>query len=358
MTKPKDLFNPLFKGKPVKVGKQEKAGTEQKPKSEPRKRPAPDPPEQVDFTEAMSGVKPLPGEDRKRVLKRPPSPLPDDRRGKIGRVRHGTENKQKPQAEHRIGSSRNAPEQNEFLKAMTGVKPLLEEPRHRVRPGGSRSRAAVSASDERREKTGLRGQGDGAKKGNTGSEYRAGPPDHTPEQNEFIEAMSGVEPLLNEPRQRVRPGELRSRPAVPAPDERREVIGHLRSLVKGAIELDITFSDEYIEGSVRGFNQDLMKKLKRGEFPVQDHIDLHGLTREEAEAAIKGFILRSFRLGLRCVLIIHGRGLNSPESFPVLKEGLPIWLARSPVKRMVLAFATARPYDGGTGAVYVLLRKR
>ncbi|RJR50852.1 MAG: DNA mismatch repair protein MutS [Desulfobacteraceae bacterium] len=290
MTKQKDIFNPLFKGKPVKIGRRKKEWAEQKskPGSEPSRRPAPDLPEQMDFMEAMSGVKPLPDEDRKRVRQRPPLPSPEDRREKFGRRgQDGAEKKQNPGAEHRPGLSRNAPGQDEFLDAMTGVKPL---------PG--------------------------------------------------------------EPRQRVRPGELRSSPAVPAPDERREVVGHLRSLVRGAIELDITFSDEYIEGSVRGFSHELMKKLKRGEFPVQDHIDLHGLTREEAEAAIKGFILKSFRLGLRCVLIIHGRGLNSPESFPVLKEGLPIWLGRSPVKRMVLAFATARPYDGGTGAVYVLLRKR
>jgi DNA-nicking Smr family endonuclease len=179
-----------------------------------------------------------------------------------------------------------------------------------------------------------------------------------PKPDEFLEAMSGVRALPPDSPKRVRPRATRLRPAGPAPDERREVMGHLQGLVKGAIEMDITFTDEYIEGSVRGFSRDLMKKLKRGEFPVQDHLDLHGLTREEAKGAIRDFILTSFRLGFRCVLIIHGRGLNSPESFPVLKEGLPTWLGRGQVKRIVLAFATARPYDGGAGAVYVLLRRR
>jgi DNA-nicking Smr family endonuclease len=183
------------------------------------------------------------------------------------------------------------------------------------------------------------------------------PPPQEPDRDEFNHAMSGVKPLPDDSPKRVRRG-ARLRPAGPVPDERREVMDHLQGLVRGAIEMDITFSDEYIQGSVRGFNREIMRRLKRGEFPVQDHIDLHGLTREEAEAAVREFILTSFRLGLRCVLIIHGRGLNSPESFPVLKEGLPIWLGRGPVKRIVLAFATARPYDGGTGAVYVLLRKR
>ena len=170
-----------------------------------------------------------------------------------------------------------------------------------------------------------------------------------PEKNDFLDAMSGVRRRSDDSPGRVRPTGIRLRPASPAPDEKREVMDHLQGLVKGAIELDITFSDEYIQGSVRGFSRELMKKLKRGEFPVQDHIDLHGLTREEAEAAIREFILTSFRLGLRCVLIIHGRGLNSPESFPVLKEGLPTWLGRGQVKRVVLAFATARPYDGVPG---------
>jgi DNA-nicking Smr family endonuclease len=132
----------------------------------------------------------------------------------------------------------------------------------------------------------------------------------------------------------------------------------LQGLVRGSVELDITFSDEYIEGAVQGFSRKLMKKLKRGELPVQGHIDLHGLTKQDAETAVADFLLESFRSGLRCVLIVHGRGLNSPENLPVLKEGLPQWLNRGRVRKVVLAFTTARPYDGGTGATYVFLRNR
>ena len=72
--------------------------------------------------------------------------------------------------------------------------------------------------------------------------------------------------------------------------------------------------------------------------------------RQTAAAAAK--------LGLRCVLIVHGRGLNSPDSIPVLKERLPVWLNRGSARKIVLGFATARSYDGGTGAIYVLLRRR
>ncbi len=174
----------------------------------------------------------------------------------------------------------------------------------------------------------------------------------------FLEAMSDVSPLPGDKRKIIRERGANIRPSHPAPDDERKAMTHLHGLVKGSIEMDITFSDEYMEGSVQGFSRKLMKRLKKGEFPVKDYIDLHGLTKQEARVKVWDFLIQSHRLGLRCVLIVHGRGLNSPESFPVLKEGLPIWLNRGPVRKIVLAFATARPYDGGTGAIYVLLRRR
>lgn len=174
----------------------------------------------------------------------------------------------------------------------------------------------------------------------------------------FFDAMAGVTPLPEDQRRSVHGLGSRAKPSHPPTDESREVMEQLRGLVRGSVELDITFSDEYIEGAVQGFSRKLMKKLKRGELPVQAHIDLHGLTKQEAETEVVNFLLESFRSGLRCVLIVHGRGLNSPENLPVLKEGLPQWLNRGRVRKMVLAFATARPYDGGTGATYVFLRQR
>jgi DNA-nicking Smr family endonuclease len=178
------------------------------------------------------------------------------------------------------------------------------------------------------------------------------------DEQSFLEAMSDVTPLPENKKKIVPTPGGNIRPAHPAPDDEQEALNHLSDLVKGSIELDITLTDEYMEGSVKGFSQKLMKKLKKGEFPFQDYIDLHGLTKQGAEARVRDFLLQSHRLGLRCVLIVHGRGLNSPDSFPVLKARLPLWLGRGPVKKIVLAFATARPYDGGAGAVYVLLRKR
>lgn len=174
----------------------------------------------------------------------------------------------------------------------------------------------------------------------------------------FGEAMSGVEPLPDDKKRIARPQGIHIRPAHPPPDDEQETMTMLYGLVRGSVEMDMTFTDEYMEGSVKGLGRKYMKRLKRGEFPVQDYIDLHGLTRQEAEHEVRNFLIQSHRTGLRCVLIVHGRGLNSPDSFPVLKEGLPLWLGRGSIRKIVLAFATARPYDGGTGAVYVLLRKR
>ena len=180
-----------------------------------------------------------------------------------------------------------------------------------------------------------------------------------PDENHlFCEAMSGVDPFPDDKKKIVRPQGTRTRPSHPAPDDEQEAMTRLYGLVRGSVDMDMTFTDEYMEGSVKGFSRRFMRRLKRGEFPVQDYIDLHGLTRQEAEKEVRDFLIQSHKTGLRCVLIVHGRGLNSPDSFPVLKEGLPLWLGRGSIKKIVLAFATARPFDGGTGAIYVLLRKR
>lgn len=173
----------------------------------------------------------------------------------------------------------------------------------------------------------------------------------------FIEAMKDVEPLSSPGKTIARKPNLDMKPAHPAPDDELEAMAYLSDLVAGNAEMDITFSDEYIEGSVPGFDKKLMKKLRNGHFPVQDYIDLHGMTRELAKTRVREFLLASYNSGFRCVLIVHGRGLNSENHIPVLKERLPAWLSRGPVKKIVLAFSTARPYDGGTGAIYILLRK-
>jgi DNA-nicking Smr family endonuclease len=173
----------------------------------------------------------------------------------------------------------------------------------------------------------------------------------------FLEALSDVKPLAESKNRITRSPDLDIKPAHPAGSDEMETMAHLSDLVSGTTEIDITFTDEYIEGAAPGFSQKLMQKLRKGQFPIQDYVDLHGLTKQEAEVKIRDFLLQSYRLGLRCVLIVHGRGLNSENHIPVLKERLPVWLKQGPVKKIVLAFSTARPYDGGAGAIYVLVKR-
>jgi DNA-nicking Smr family endonuclease len=96
----------------------------------------------------------------------------------------------------------------------------------------------------------------------------------------------------------------------------------------------------------------VLKRLRRGEFRVQREIDLHGLTVAEAKQALRQFLIHALEQQLRCVRVIHGKGLRSGHRGPVLKSAVSQVLRRTGA---VLAFVSARPVDGGTGAVYVLL---
>jgi DNA-nicking Smr family endonuclease len=182
------------------------------------------------------------------------------------------------------------------------------------------------------------------------------PPPREPSDAELWEqAVSGARPV---------PG----RDKVVAPPEPRagtgefwhpdlDALRELERLVSGEAPFDISDSDEFIEGRVSGLDAAVVRKLRRGEFSVQGHLDLHGLSRAEARAAVDRFLREERQRGKRCVLLVHGRGLHSRDQVPVLKEALRSWLATARFGRHVLAFATARPQDGGGGAVYVLLRR-
>lgn len=174
----------------------------------------------------------------------------------------------------------------------------------------------------------------------------------------FMDAVSDVRPLPENERRRVAPkGPTRGFPRF-AEREDWEVLTHLADLVSGERGFSVHYSDEYMDGAVVGLAPSVLKRLRNGDYSYQDHVDLHGLTRQEAQERVTEFVLRSHTRGARCVLIICGRGLNSQGKEPVLKRELLGWLTRAPLKRLVLAFATARTWDGGAGAVYVLLRRR
>jgi DNA-nicking Smr family endonuclease len=139
--------------------------------------------------------------------------------------------------------------------------------------------------------------------------------------------------------------------------EEAEVLAALSDLVSGLGNFDLTETEEYVEGTRVGLDPRLSSRLRHGEFAVQDHTDLHGMIQPAAKEALREFILKSVRKGLRTVLVVHGRGLGSPGGRPVLKHAAAQWLSHGEIGAHVLAFTTSRPQDGGAGAMYVLLRR-
>lgn len=102
-----------------------------------------------------------------------------------------------------------------------------------------------------------------------------------------------------------------------------------------------------------GVQQAVLRKLRRGQFQVGAVLDLHGMTVAAAKEALVVFLQRARRDSLHCLRIIHGKGNGSRHRGPILKQKINHWLRQ---RDEVLAFCSARAMDGGTGAVYVLLR--
>jgi DNA-nicking Smr family endonuclease len=172
----------------------------------------------------------------------------------------------------------------------------------------------------------------------------------------FRAAVRGTVPIP--PSTRDRAGATRPRLSTKAPvREDVAALAELNDLVAGVASFDISDTEEHVEGMVLGLDPRVLQRLRAGEFAHHAHLDLHGMTAEEAKHAVREFVLRSMVVGKRCVLIVHGRGRNSPDQRPVLKDRLKHWLTHGELGRRVLAFSSARPYDGGSGAMYLLLRR-
>lgn len=165
----------------------------------------------------------------------------------------------------------------------------------------------------------------------------------------FRDAVADVRPLKTEAR--IHP--VKKRPS-PRPRSREENNDSLNAeQMSDPIHLnDVEISDELFFARA-GIQHKLQKKLRKGEIPVEDELDLHGYTATEAKVAINEFFALCKRHRLRCVRLIHGKGYRSESKIPVLKTYVAYWL---PQHKDVMAFSSARPYDGGTGALYVLLK--
>ncbi len=165
----------------------------------------------------------------------------------------------------------------------------------------------------------------------------------------FRQAMKNVTPLSVEPR--ILP--TRQRPS-PKPRQRwldEEQVK--RDMLSDPVEhYDILTGDE-LYFARPGVQPKIMRRLQRGDFSVQAELDLHRMTKDAARQSIANFLHRCVKHHIRHVRIIHGKGHGSAGKIPVLKVHVNHWLQQ---RDEILAFCSARPVDGGTGAVYVLLK--
>ena len=171
------------------------------------------------------------------------------------------------------------------------------------------------------------------------------------EKNLFLNAMDGVAPIRAGGRDLAPPAISRER-------TKDAETALLDDLFSANLEFSLEYTDEFVHGHVLGTDPVVLGKLRAGAYSPEGHIDLHGQNLEQAYASLNAFIKSAYQSGKRHVLIITGRGKNSPGGTPVLRERVQAWFTRDPFKRVVLAFCTAKPGDGGAGALYMLLRRR
>ena len=170
------------------------------------------------------------------------------------------------------------------------------------------------------------------------------------EKNLFVRAAGDVRPLRHAPRVHHVP-----EPPLPIPvqqqlDEQRVLMESLSDEFDASTLLDV---DDALSFRRPGVGLDVTRKLRKGHWSIQREIDLHGLRRDDAREALAAFIRESHRKGVRCVRVVHGKGLGSPGKTPVLKSKVQSWLIQ---KNEVLAFVQARADEGGAGALVVLLK--
>lgn len=179
---------------------------------------------------------------------------------------------------------------------------------------------------------------------------RSGPPPLPEEEiSLFREAVRDVRPLPDKGRALSNPKRPRPIPLQTLRDEEQV----LHDSLSDHIPWELAESGEELSFLRPGMSQQTLRRLRRGHWVIQGELDLHGLVTEEARASLVVFLNECRSLGLRCVRVIHGKGLRSKNREPVLKHKVANWLMQ---RDEVLAFCQARQVDGGGGAVLVLLK--
>ncbi len=166
----------------------------------------------------------------------------------------------------------------------------------------------------------------------------------------FREAVAGAKPLVPDKVHHEPPPP----PAVPRQLWRDEAEALAESLHPAPLDLLLEGGDEptFLRP---GLARTVLRDLRRGRWVVQDQLDLHGATRNEARMLLVDFLEAALRRGVRCVRVVHGKGLGSPGREPVLKGLVKGWLMQRPE---VLAYCQARAAEGGAGALIALLKNR
>lgn len=185
----------------------------------------------------------------------------------------------------------------------------------------------------------------------------ASEPPQPPDEEIFMAAMQGVKQIDETKGRQVAAKATPTQPTSTL-DPEEQAKRDLERFIKGEVEFELEYTDEFMYGYVRGLDIKTFQQLKAGALSVSAHMDMHGMTTEQAQESLLFFIRESYMQGHRCVLVVTGRGINSPGGYGILRRETESWLTRDPLKRVVLAFCTAQPKDGGAGAVYVLLRKQ
>jgi len=177
------------------------------------------------------------------------------------------------------------------------------------------------------------------------------------EANIFQSSLGGVKRMPASDRY-VPPSVPKSAAPAQQPAKRKLTQAEDDALVLQESLSDLFEVDHYLEDDpalnyvAPGVGPDVMKKLRKGHWPIQDELDLHGMNRDQARDALGAFLTRATQRNHRCVCVIHGRGFGSRGQEPVLKSMVHSWL----VQKGVVAFCQARNHEGGEGALIVLLR--
>ncbi len=170
----------------------------------------------------------------------------------------------------------------------------------------------------------------------------------------FALAMREVEPLRQDGAKRAPPDDA---PPVTPPAPAPGAVG----AVPRPDRLAATSADKLPElktGASPGLDKRTAARLKRGQLAIDGRIDLHGMTQATAHRALEAFVTASQGAGKRCVLVITGKGLRPSGETGVLRNLVPRWMNAPAIRGRVLSFCAAQPRDGGTGALYVLLKRK